>query len=105
MPPAARGRQKLSKWTVSMSFEITRLSTRLTEIQREGKGCPAPLASFTEGARACLRRSGAREKHLKTEGQQFLVQEGVGDSGIAARRTVEVGSRRVKGPSTVAYLA
>ena len=91
-----------------MSFEIIRLSTRLTKIQREGKGCPTPLtsfASFAEGARACLRRSGAREKHLENEGQQFLVQDGVGDSGIAARRTVEVGSRRVKGPSTVAYLA
>ena len=95
-----------------MSFEITRLSTRLTEIQREGKGCPTPLASFTEGARACLRRSGAREKRLKIEGQHFLVQEVAGDSCIAARRTllfpqssVEVGSCRVKETSTFAYLA
>ena len=52
---------------------LTGLTARLTQlcvqhpspVSREREGYPTPLASFTEGARACLRRFEIRKKTLK----------------------------------------
>ena len=51
---------------------LTGLTARLTQlcvqhpspVSREREGYPTPLASFTEGARACLRRFGGRKNDI-----------------------------------------